>query len=93
MTVAAATIMPQTVTVGLNPSTASAQAAVTTALTAYYRSRGIGATIYVEAVNARVSAVAGDQNTLLVPSADTTFAVNQFPVFGGAIWRTPGEDV
>lgn len=91
VTVYAATIIPQTITIVLNPNTAAAQVAVTKALTSYYLSQGIGATIYVEAVNARISAAAGDQNTLLMPSADTTFAVNQFPVFGEAIWKIPGE--
>lgn len=91
VTVYAAMIIPQTITVVLNPNTATAQIAVTKALTAYYLSQGIGATIYVEAVNARISAAAGDQNTLLMPSSDTTFAVNQFPVFGEAVWKTPGE--
>lgn len=90
VTVAAAVIVPQTVTVVLNPNTAAAQAAITAALQAYYLSQGIGATIYAEAVNARIAAVAGDRNTLLVPALDQTFGPTQFPVFGGAVWKTPG---
>lgn len=59
--------------------------------TDYYLYQDNGATIYVEAVSAHISAVVGDQNTVLMSSADATFAVDQFPVFGEDIWKTPGE--
>jgi len=91
VTVAAAIIVPQTLTITLNPNTTAAQKAVTNALTAFYLAQGIGATIYVEAINAQISAVAGNKNTLVSPSADTTFAVNQFPVFVTANWQTTGQ--
>ncbi|CAI9120456.1 baseplate J/gp47 family protein [Brytella acorum] len=91
VTVAAAVVVPQELTIALNPNTTANQAAVIKILTSFYLAQGIGPTIYVEGINAQISAVAGNRNTLLMPNADVTFAVNQFPVFGSVNWQASGQ--
>ncbi|CAP56550.1 conserved hypothetical protein [Gluconacetobacter diazotrophicus PA1 5] len=89
VTVFAATIVPQNLTILLNPDTVTAQAAVASVLGPYYLSVGIGGTAYLEQINAQISAVAGEENDLVSPTADQAFGANQMPVLGTIAWQAP----
>lgn len=86
VTVAAGVPVPQDLTIQLLPDTQNARAAVTGALTTFYLGLGIGATIYQAQIEAAISAVAGNRNSLLSPSGNQILAVNQFPVLGTITW-------
>lgn len=88
VTVFGAVTVAQDLTLTLNPDTQSARAAVTAALTTYYLGLSIGATIYREGVDATITAVAGTQNTLLLPAGNVVLAVNQQAVLGTISWAT-----
>lgn len=89
VTIAAAVIVPQPLTITLNPNTQAAQAAVTAALSSFYLSQGIGATLYIEAIESVIATVAGNRNTLVSPVSDQTLAVNQMAVLGQITFQVP----
>lgn len=95
VTVYAAQIVPQNLTIALNPNTVAAQAAVQAALAPFFLSLGIGngsggaGTVYVEAIEGVISSVAGNQNDLQVPTADVALAANQMAVLGTISWANP----
>lgn len=89
VTVFGAVTVAQDLTLVLNPDTQSARAAVVNALTTYYLGLSIGATIYREGVDATITAVAGTQNTLLLPSGNVALAVNQQAILGTINWTAP----
>ncbi|KXV50825.1 hypothetical protein AD945_01215 [Gluconobacter albidus] len=84
--VMAATIVPQAVTITLNPDTQAMRLAVAAALAPYYLSVGIGGRIYVTALSSQIAAVAGNQTDLVGPTQDQQLAPNQMPVLGGINW-------
>ncbi|GAN89924.1 Mu-like prophage FluMu protein [Gluconobacter frateurii M-2] len=86
LTVSSAVIVPQDVTVLLNPDTQVRRSAVTAALSSFFPAQGIGATIYREGVESTITTVAGSQNLLISPAENSTLAVNQFPVLGTINW-------
>ena len=90
VTVIAATIVPQPVTIILNPFTAAAQQAAMNALTKYYLAEGIGSTIYVEGLEAQIAGAAGDQNTLVLPTSNQSFTPAELPVLGTVTWQSAG---
>jgi len=87
-TVYAGEIVPQNPVIALNPDTVALRSAVTGALAATYRGVGIGGTIYVQALDAAIIAVAGSQNDLIAPQSDQTLAANQMPILGAIQWQT-----
>ncbi|WP_336947400.1 baseplate J/gp47 family protein [Asaia sp. HN010] len=91
VTVIAASIVPQSITIILNPSTPAAQQAVVSALTKYYLAEGIGSTIYVEGLEAQIAGAAGDQNTLVLPASNQSFTPAELPVLGTVTWQSAGQ--
>nr|WP_252349611.1 baseplate J/gp47 family protein [Acidomonas methanolica] len=87
--VASAIIVPQDLTIVLNPNTQAAQAAVTSALTAWYLAQGINPTLYVAAIDSQITQAAGATNTLVSPTADQTLAANQMAVLGTITFEVP----
>lgn len=88
-TVIGAMIVPQNLTITLNPNTQAAQAAVTSALSAWFLGQGIGAKLYVGAIEVVIASVAGNANTLVAPTSDLMLPVNQMPVLGTITFQVP----
>lgn len=85
--VVAATIVPQNVTISLNPDTANARTQVQAAVAAYYATQNIGGMLYVSQLSDAISSVSGETSHVIsVPSADQQLANNQLPVLGTITW-------
>jgi len=84
--VSAAQPLPQTLAITLRPDTLSARSAVQSAVSSYLLSVGIGGTVYREAVDAAIAAVAGISNDLLLPSGNIVCGLGQFPILGTINW-------
>ncbi|MBR0559490.1 baseplate J/gp47 family protein [Neokomagataea anthophila] len=88
VTVMAAEIVPQNLTITLNPDTQALRSAVTAALQPYCLSVGIGGRLYLSALESAVVQVAGVQTDISQPNSDVQFAANQMPVLGTITWGT-----
>jgi len=94
-TVHSAQIVPQNMTIALNPDTSAAQAAVQAALAPVFLAAGIGGKntsgrITIAALEAAIAAVAGTQNTLIAPANDLAVPTNQLTVLGTITWQAGG---
>lgn len=79
-TVIPATIVPQNLTIALNPDTAAARQQVRAALVAFYASLTIGGTIYGSRLDDAISTASGETSHKLLspsPNTDTQLQPNQ----------------
>jgi len=95
VTVYAASIVPQALTIALSPDTVSAQTAVTAALGPVFVAAGIGGSasggkVTIAAIEAAIAAVAGTDNDLVSPTSDIVLAADQMATLGTITWQARG---
>lgn len=93
-TVVAATLVPQPMTIALNPDTSAVRAQVLAALTAFYAGLDIGAVIYGSKLDDAISTASGETSHKLLspsPNADTQLQPNQVAAPPTITWAAYGS--
>lgn len=87
VTVVPGAIVPQNLTISLNPDTQSARTLVQAAVASYYASVEMGGWLYVSALSDAISTVAGEiSHFISAPTQDTQLAANQVAALGTITW-------